>query len=112
MNHDIIHNVFNSISNDANIRPHVGCISIGNNVMIGTGTYIMPNVRIGSNVIVGAGAVITHDIPSGSVVGGIPAKVIGKFDDVLNKRMSDPSTSEKTTQQIWDLFEKMRQAEK
>lgn len=44
--------------------------------------------------------------------GGAPAKVIGKFDDVLQKRIGDPSTSEKTTQQIWDLFEKMRQAEK
>lgn len=68
VNHDIIHSVFNSMCEDADFRPHIGCISIGNNVMIGTGTYIMPNVRIGSNVIVGA--VITHDLPSGSVAGG------------------------------------------
>lgn len=112
VNHDIIHSVFNSMRNDTSFRPHIGCIAIGDNVMIGTGTYIMPNVRIGSNVIVGAGAVVTHDIPSGSVAGGVPAKVIGKFDDVLQRRMSDLSTSEKTTQQIWELFKKMRQSEK
>lgn len=69
VNHDIIHSCFNSMQSNYQFKPHVGCISIGDNVMIGTGTYIMPDVKIGSNVIVGAGALVTHDIPSGNVAG-------------------------------------------
>lgn len=70
VNHDVIHSMFNHMQNEYQIQPHVGAISVGDNVIIGTGVYIMPDVKIGSNVIVGAGAVVTHDIPSGCVVGG------------------------------------------
>ena len=60
-------------------------IVVGNNVMIGADTIIMPGVTIGDNVIIAAGSVISKDIPSGSVVGG-PAKVIGSFDELAEKR--------------------------
>ena len=63
-----------------------GKIKIGNNVMIGLNAIILPNVKIGNNVIVGAGAVVTKDIPDGVVVGGIPAKVIEKYDDYKLKK--------------------------
>ena len=36
----------------------------------------MPGVTIGDQVIVGAGSVVTKDVPSGSIVGGNPAKII------------------------------------
>lgn len=63
----------------------VGKIVVGNNCFIGHGTKIMPGVTIGDNVIVGACAIVTKDVPSNSVVAGIPAKVICTIDDFYNK---------------------------
>ena len=42
-------------------------VTIGNNVFIGAGAIILPNVKIGDNVIIGAGSVVTKDIPNNSV---------------------------------------------
>ena len=38
---------------------------------------IVGGVTIGDNVIIAAGAVVTCDVPSASIVGGVPAKIIG-----------------------------------
>lgn len=59
-------------------------IYIGNNVMIGAHSIIMPGVRIDDNVIVAAGSVVTKSVPEGSVVGGNPAKYIKDFRDYIN----------------------------
>ena len=64
----------------------LGCIEVGDNVMIGSGTRILYNVRIGSNVIIGAGSIVTKDIPDNSVAAGVPCRVIGKFQDLVEKR--------------------------
>lgn len=63
-----------------------GEIEIFDNVFIGAKSIILPNTKIGPNAIVAAGSVVTKDVPSGSVVGGNPAKVIGTFDDYVSKR--------------------------
>ncbi len=49
---------------------------IGRNCFIGAHSIIMPGVKIGDQCIVGAGAVVTKDVPSGSIVGGNPARVL------------------------------------
>lgn len=49
---------------------------IGNNVMIGAGAVIIGNIVIGDNVVIGANSVVNKDIPSNSVVVGVPAKII------------------------------------
>lgn len=54
-------------------------VKIGNNVLIGNNTYINPGITIGDNVFIGANSVITKDIPSNSVVGGVPAEVIKRY---------------------------------
>lgn len=51
-------------------------IVIGNNVWIGDKAAILSGVHIGDNVIVAANAVVTHDIPSNTMVGGVPARII------------------------------------
>ena len=51
-------------------------VSIGNDCWIGRRVMIMPGVHIGDGCVIGAGAVVTKDVPSYSVVGGVPAKVI------------------------------------
>lgn len=69
---------------------HMGTIEIFDNCMIGASSIILPNVKIGPNAIVGAGAVVTKDVPEGSIVAGNPARIIGKFDDYVQKRIAAP----------------------
>ena len=38
------------------------------------------NIKIGNNVIIAANSVVIDDIPSNSIVGGIPAKIIKTID--------------------------------
>lgn len=66
-------------------KSRIGGITIGNNVFIGHGSIILPNVRIGDNVIIGAGSVVTKDIPSDSIAAGNPCKVIGAYGDYVKK---------------------------
>lgn len=57
-----------------------GPVIIEDNVWIGDGVAILPNVTIGRNSIVGANAVVTKSVPSNCVVGGNPARIIKKID--------------------------------
>lgn len=67
-------------------KEKIGCIEIGDNVFVGSGTRVLGNVKIGSNCIIGAGSLVNKDIPENCVVGGVPAKVIGKFDEYVRRR--------------------------
>lgn len=51
-------------------------IKVGNNVWFGGGVTVVPGVTIGDDVVIGAGSVVTHDIPSGVLAAGNPAKII------------------------------------
>lgn len=51
-------------------------IIIGDNVWLGGGSIILPNITIGNNVVVAAGSVVTRNIPDNVVVGGNPAKIL------------------------------------
>lgn len=63
----------------------VGKIDIRDNVFIGYGAVVLPNVSIGPNAIVAAGAVVLTDVAPGDIVGGIPARPIGKVADLVEK---------------------------
>lgn len=49
---------------------------IRDNVYIGAGAKILGEIHIGDGSVIGANSVVTHDIPSNSLVLGIPGKVI------------------------------------
>lgn len=51
-------------------------IIIGDNVWIGDKVTILKGVTIGSNVVIGANSLVNKSIPSNSIAGGVPCKVI------------------------------------
>lgn len=53
-----------------------GPVIIGNNVWIGSGVIILPNVTIGDNCIIGANSVVTKSFEKNSVIAGNPARLI------------------------------------
>lgn len=55
---------------------HPAPIRIGDDVWIGANATVLPGVTIGDGAVVAAGAVVARDVPSLTVVGGVPAKVI------------------------------------
>ncbi|WP_299145425.1 gamma carbonic anhydrase family protein [uncultured Tateyamaria sp.] len=59
-----------------------GC-TIGENSLIGMGATVLNGARIGKNCLIGAGALITEgkEIPDGSLVMGVPGKVVRTLDD-------------------------------
>lgn len=105
INHDIIAAMLNRKYNTKAFVNAEGCISIGDNVMIGANTMILPNVRIGSNVIIGAGSIVAKDIPDNSVAAGIPCKVIGDFDTLVEKYRKKKKMS---PDELWMEFERKR----
>ncbi len=63
-------------------------VEIGDYVFIGPRVIIMPGVNIGKGAVVAGGAVVTKDVPEKTVVGGVPAKEIGKREiKELNYRL-------------------------
>lgn len=54
-------------------------VVIGDDVWIGANAVVLPSVTIGTHCIVAAGAVVTKDVPSHSLVAGVPAKIIKKI---------------------------------
>lgn len=108
INHDITNSMLRKCIDDFNVKDYSGAILIGNNVMIGAGCKIMPNVKIGNNVVIAAGSIVTKDIPDNSVVGGIPAKVIGSFDSLVEKRRKTKTFTSDGPERIWQDFNGQR----
>ncbi len=52
-----------------------GTITLEQDVWLGAGVIVLPNVTIGRGTVVGAGSVVTRDLPPFSVAVGIPARV-------------------------------------
>ena len=111
--HDIVHMVFNNMNNIVGGRTpiHLGCVEIMDNCFIGSHSVILPDVRIGPNAIVAAGTVVTKDVPEGAIVGGNPAKVIGSFHDLMERRFHEigkSGTKLERAAKLWEEFENKR----
>jgi serine O-acetyltransferase len=57
-------------------------------VLIGAGAKILGNVEIGESAKIGAGSVVLKDVPPHVSVAGVPAKVVGKTNDLPSLRMN------------------------
>lgn len=54
----------------------LGPVVIGNEVMIGANSTILPGITIGDGAIVAAGSLVHKDVPPGAFVGGNPMRLI------------------------------------
>ena len=71
--------------------PYKNIAKVGNNVYIGPGVVIVGPVIIEDNVIIAPNAVVTKSIRKGTIVGGIPAKVLGKVEDLEYNVFENPA---------------------
>jgi maltose O-acetyltransferase len=53
-------------------------VTIGDYVFIGPRVIILPRVSIGNGAVIAGGAVVTKDVAENTIVGGVPAKIIGE----------------------------------
>ncbi len=55
-------------------------------VEVGAGAKILGPITIGANSVIGANAVVIHSVPPGSIVVGIPARIIGNINPITQRR--------------------------
>lgn len=53
-------------------------IRIGEDAWIGRGVCVLKGVTIGDGAVIAANSVVTKDVPANSIVGGVPARVLGE----------------------------------
>lgn len=65
-----------------------GC-AIEDDCLIGMGAIVLNGARIGAGSVVGAGALIKEgqEVPPGSLVVGMPGRVIRQVDEAMRRRM-------------------------
>ena len=59
-------------------------VHIGKGCWIGEKASIMPGVTLGERCVVAANAVVTKSFPAYSLVGGVPAKLLKRYDFELH----------------------------
>jgi maltose O-acetyltransferase len=58
-----------------------GAVTIGNGCWIGAKAVILKDVTLGDRCVVAAGAVVTKSFPAGSVVAGVPARLVRTVEE-------------------------------
>lgn len=112
--HDIFYHALNIEYGDlGKFYPHFDPIEIEDNACIGGFCKIMPGVRIGEGAIVAGGSVVTKDVPPGTIVGGNPAKPIGRTEDLARRRIAEGHRQYTVLDEVkevedyyWNLFKK------
>lgn len=80
-----------TLQHDVNSDSHAavgGDVIIEDHVWIASRATILPGIRIGRGAVVAACSVVTKDIPALAIVGGVPAKVIGRRTNALTYRLN------------------------
>ena len=53
-------------------------IVVGDDVWIGFGAILLSGITVGDGAVIAAGALVTHDVAPFSIVGGVPARELGR----------------------------------
>lgn len=67
----------------------LGEVVIGDEVMIGANSTILPGVIIGDGAIVSAGTLVHKDVPAGSFVGGNPMRIIYTAEEMAGREQKE-----------------------
>lgn len=55
-------------------------VKIGSNTYIGAQSVIVAGVTIGERCVIAANSLVNRDVPDGTIVGGTPAKALGRVE--------------------------------
>lgn len=64
----------------------LGDVVIGDRVMIGANTTILPGITIGNGAIVSAATLVHKDVPAGAFVGGNPMNIIYTAEQMAERQ--------------------------
>lgn len=67
----------------------IGDVIIGDEVMIGTNSTILPGVTIGNKAVVAAGTVVHKDVAPGTFVAGNPMRIIFTNEEMIERNQKD-----------------------
>lgn len=65
-----------------------GPVVIGDRVFLGARSTVLPGVTVGEGAVVAAGAVVTKDVDPFTIVGGVPARLIGQRRSDLSYQLT------------------------
>ncbi|MTH53776.1 acetyltransferase [Bacillus mangrovi] len=69
----------------------LGDVIIGDEVMVGANTTILPGVVIGDGAIVSAGTLVHKDVPAGAFAGGNPMQIIYTKEEMEKRAHIEPA---------------------
>ncbi len=67
--------------------PNATPVIIEDDVVIGANAVVLEGCRVGKGAVVAAGAVVIDDVPAGTVVAGVPARVIKSAEDTASEKI-------------------------
>jgi acetyltransferase-like isoleucine patch superfamily enzyme len=67
----------------------LGEVIIGDEVMIGANSTILPGISIGDRAIVSAGTLVHKDVPEGAFVGGNPMRIIYTKEEMEQRSIGE-----------------------
>lgn len=79
-----------TLQHDVHSDSHVavgGDVTIGDYAWIASRVTILPGVKVGRGAVVACNSVVTKDVPEMTIVGGIPARVIGERRSSLDYKL-------------------------
>lgn len=77
----MIYNAEHDVHSKGFTKARMEKVLIEDYVFIGPRAIILPGVTVGRGAVIGAGAVVTKDVEPLTIVGGVPAKEIGKREE-------------------------------
>ncbi|MBB3114266.1 serine O-acetyltransferase [Paenibacillus phyllosphaerae] len=77
--------------------------TIGNNVVIGSGSKVLGSFTVGDNVNIGSNAVVLREVPSNSTVVGNPGRVVKRNGERVGDRLDHTNLPDPVVEMLRDM---------